>query len=111
MDPDAVRRLLDCDDYRKFIDSHSDCASSSQVSSARGQHRSPAKRSRRKVRREREKREVVCERERGERERKKEKERERGWGDGGDEAENGAVLMGRLKCIYLDDDREVTCQF
>ena len=50
VDPDAVRRLLDCDDYRKFIDSHSDCASS-QVSSARGQARSPLKRNRRKVRR------------------------------------------------------------
>ena len=48
VDPDAVRRLLDCDDYRRFIDSHSDCASS-QVSSARGPTRSPAKRNRRKV--------------------------------------------------------------
>ncbi|XP_043231809.1 uncharacterized protein LOC122386575 isoform X2 [Amphibalanus amphitrite] len=49
VDPDAVRRLLDCDDYRRFIDSHSDCASS-QVSSVRGHTRSPAKRSRRKPR-------------------------------------------------------------
>ncbi|XP_037081424.1 uncharacterized protein LOC119102179, partial [Pollicipes pollicipes] len=49
VDRDAVLRLLDCDDYRKYIDSHSDCASS-QVSSARGPPRSPLKRSRRKPR-------------------------------------------------------------